>query len=106
MWNYRVIDFGTHKALHEVHYDDDGKPSCYTSEPITFVCEPDEDIASALEMALDDVRKYPALTPADFGVLDPIPDGVSLDGTLAILELGGAEIERSCGAHNLSVVRS
>ena len=67
-WNYRIIDFGTHKALHEVHYDVMGAPRAYTEEPATFVCEPEEgasDIIGALDMARNDcLRAY--LTPADF----------------------------------------
>lgn len=66
-WNYRIIDFGTHRALHEVHYDALGKPRAYTEEPATFVCDPDEKdgIIGALEMALADSKRE-WLTPADF----------------------------------------
>lgn len=60
-WNYRIIDFGDHKALHEVHYED-GRPVAYAENPATFVCDPDQDdIAPALEMALGDARKHPIL---------------------------------------------
>lgn len=67
-WNYRIIDFGTHKALHEVHYDEFGAPRAYTADPATFVCDPEEhasDIIAALDMARADCnRAY--LTPGDF----------------------------------------
>lgn len=64
-WNYRVIDHGNHKALHEVYYDDDGNPTGWTESPATFVCDPDEDaieIAKALSMALINALTKPVLT--------------------------------------------
>lgn len=66
-WNYRIIDFGTHKALHEVHYDAAGKPNGYTENPATFVCDPDQDdIGAALERALRGARERPVLPVGDF----------------------------------------
>jgi hypothetical protein len=66
-WNYRIIDFGTHKALHEVHYQG-GRPVAYGSEPADFVCDPDQDdIANALERALGDVKHLPALAVGEIG---------------------------------------
>jgi len=66
-WNYRIINFGTHKALHEVHYED-GKPVAYASEPATFVCDPDQDdIANALRMALQDAMTRGVLAVDDIG---------------------------------------
>jgi len=66
-WNYRIIDFGTHKALHEVHYKD-GQPVAFAEGPATFVCDPDQDdIASALEMALGDAKARPVIAVADIG---------------------------------------
>jgi hypothetical protein len=64
-WNYRVIrhDEG-HLALHEVYYDDDGKPNRVTTEPVTFVAESDDGITgliNSLELALNDARERPAL---------------------------------------------
>lgn len=38
-WNYRIIDFGTHFALHEAFYDDEGTPYAFTETPATFGCE-------------------------------------------------------------------
>lgn len=63
MWNYRIIDFGTHLALHEVHYADGGAPRAYTAEPASFVADPGEasDIAGALAMALADAKDRPVL---------------------------------------------
>lgn len=66
-WNYRIVDFGTHKALHEVHYED-AKPVSYSSNPATFACDPDQDdIASGLERAIQSVREYPILPVSEFG---------------------------------------
>jgi hypothetical protein len=63
-WNYRVIDFGTHKALHEVYYDEGGNPNGWTETPATFGCDADEDateIAGALAMAISDAIRRPIL---------------------------------------------
>ena len=40
-WNYRILDFGTHYALHEVHYDND-IPHSWTEEPCSFAWDIDE----------------------------------------------------------------
>lgn len=73
-WNYRIIDFGTHKALHEVYYDDDGSPNGWTEKPATFVCDEDETpstIISALAMATHDAERLQTLRPVD-GRLVPV----------------------------------
>jgi len=61
-WHYRIIDFGTHCALHEVYTLEDGKLS-WTALAITFVSDPgcESEIVQGLEMALDDARKRPVL---------------------------------------------
>lgn len=67
-WNYRIINFGSHIALHEVHYDDDGNPRAYTTNPASFVADLDEGvegIAAALDMARCDAN-LSWLTPSDF----------------------------------------
>jgi len=63
MSNYRIIDFGTHLALREVHYAKDGAPRAYAAEPASFVADPGEasDIAGALALALADARDRPVL---------------------------------------------
>jgi len=66
-WNYRILNHGTHYALHEVYYRD-GKPASYTAEPVAFVCDPEdgaEGVIASLTMALE-AGKRPVLTPADF----------------------------------------
>lgn len=63
-WNYRVIDHGTYRALHEVHYDEKCRPKSYTSNPTRFCTDADDDadgVAQLLEMALEDIRHYPPL---------------------------------------------
>ncbi len=40
-WNYRILDFGTHYALHEVYYDND-IPHSWTELPCTFTWDADE----------------------------------------------------------------
>lgn len=66
-WNYRIIQFAEHLALHEVHYRD-GVPFAYTEEPCTFVSDLDEydDIAGGLRMALRDATEKPVLMESDF----------------------------------------
>lgn len=64
-WNYRIIRHTEgHLALHEVYYDDNGKPDRVTAEPITFVAEYGEGtmgLIASLEMALTDARENPVL---------------------------------------------
>lgn len=40
-WNYRILDFGTHYALHGVYYDND-IPHSWTEEPCSFTWDIDE----------------------------------------------------------------
>jgi len=64
MWNYRIIDFGTHKALHEVYYDDAGNPDGWTENPAHFVCDDEEDwtsITNQLAMAAYSAARQPVL---------------------------------------------
>lgn len=67
-WNYRVLDHGTHLALHEVFYDEAGAVTSWTAEPIPFVVDPEEGVAglrAALAMALSDAENRPVLLAAD-----------------------------------------
>lgn len=61
-WNYRLIDFGTHVALHEVYYNADGEPTSWTENPASFV---GDDVVEALRMALWDVENRPVLITPD-----------------------------------------
>lgn len=72
-WNYRIIRHhhpeGDHLALHEVYYDDAGRPTQYTAAPIDFtgpVEDGPEGIAERLERALADTRRHPVLDATDF----------------------------------------
>jgi hypothetical protein len=70
-WNYRVLrhEDGT-LALHEVFYDEDGKPSMYTTEPISFAVDADEGLSAlteSLERALRDAKERPVLDASEIG---------------------------------------
>jgi len=68
IWNYRIIEFPTHRALHEVYYDGRGRPEGYTENPVSFTEEPDESgaIQGELELALKDIRELPVLEASVF----------------------------------------
>jgi len=66
-WNYRVVDHGTHFALHEVYYTD-GVPTSWTTEPVTFVCDPEDGatgVQESLAMAAKSAIEHPVLLAAD-----------------------------------------
>src|ERR1043166_4908759 len=62
-WNYRIMrnTKGKHVwlGIHEVYYDESGKPYLWTEEPIICVDEDEgvEGIKSTLEMMLNDVER-------------------------------------------------
>src|SRR3546814_15898931 len=60
-WNYRILDHGTHLDLHEVFYDDTGRPEGWAAEPLDVASETREELLQALEMALADARNRPVL---------------------------------------------
>lgn len=67
-WNYRVLDHGTHWAVHEVYYHDDGSVMAWEEEPATFSTDPQlgmADIVLSLERALSDARRRAVLRVAD-----------------------------------------
>ena len=69
-WNYRVIRGQSGDlALHEVYYDEAGKPNSYTERPACFGVEADEGIEAliaALETALKDAKLRPILELTEF----------------------------------------
>ena len=77
-WNYRIIVFGTYDALHEVYYDDEGRPTGYTASPATFLIDADEfkdepdALVKSLEMALRDALELPMLDARVFEM--PVED--------------------------------
>ena len=68
-WNYRAILHDNIDdpwvGLHEVYYDGDGKPTYWTDDAVEFLCDPDQNIANVLRMALADVEKFPLLKISD-----------------------------------------
>jgi hypothetical protein len=69
-WNYRSIQFPNGaKQLHEVHYDDQGTVTQWTSNPATFGAgdeeETVEDIALSLAHAIADTLRLPVLMATD-----------------------------------------
>jgi hypothetical protein len=68
-WNYRVLRYtdGT-LALHEVFYDDEGRPNGYTARPISFAVDADEGhdgLIQSMKMALGDAIERPILDVPD-----------------------------------------
>jgi hypothetical protein len=59
-WNYRVIEFQTgdetHRAIHEVYYDDAGKPNGYTANPASIWWYADEAVNVVLNRSLTNHR--------------------------------------------------
>ncbi len=74
MWNYRVIEFvdpkeGQWRAIHEVYYDDNGKPEGYTAIPAQLLAFHDSGESRDLRWILDRMREAldrPVLTERDF----------------------------------------
>lgn len=70
-WNYRIVrhhEPSEWYGLHEVYYDDDGKPTSMTADPVDFVCDGDEGsegLVRSLEMALADAKRRPVLDERD-----------------------------------------
>ena len=73
-WNYRVMQFNVHGesscAIHEVHYDDEGKPAAYTVNPAYVAWDADEGDPTGILLRMAEAIDKPTLTPADFGVTD------------------------------------
>ena len=73
-WNYRVIEFidpneGPWRSIHEVHYDEKGKPTSYTEEPARVVSFDDGGNERELSWVLDRMRDAlgkPVLRESDF----------------------------------------
>lgn len=73
-WNYRVIEFvdpndGPWTAIHEVYYDDAGKPNGYAEDPAQVVSFDDGGNVRELSWVLDRMRDAlgkPVLRESDF----------------------------------------
>lgn len=61
-WSYRIVKYhdGSGYGLHEVYYDDAGKPQAMTKDPIDFDIGPDSDDGGA-----DTIRKMLATAAKD-----------------------------------------
>jgi len=59
-WNYRIIHHPDgHYALHEVFYDNSGRPTAMTEEPVAFIADAEEGprgVVEALRIALADAQ--------------------------------------------------
>lgn len=69
-WNYRLIDHGENQgeryfAIHEVHYDDTGKPVSVSEDGARIGGETVDDIKDVLERMRGALEK-PALRYEDF----------------------------------------
>ena len=63
-WNYRIVRYRNRKAgygLHEVYYDDDGKPWAMTQEPASVAAMTPDEIRGDLMLMQADARKRPIL---------------------------------------------
>jgi hypothetical protein len=74
MWNYRVIEFidpeeGPWRAIHEVYYDAEGKPTSYAEGPTAVTTHDPDGNSAELGWVLDRMRdalKKPVLIERDF----------------------------------------
>lgn len=73
-WNYRVIEFVDEqgypwRAIHEVHYDDAGKPVSYTEDAASVISSDGAGINAPLAWVLEKMREAldkPVLVETDF----------------------------------------
>lgn len=69
-WNYRIIHYKEGGfGLHEVHYDERGRPANRTVRPVSFGCDEDEGaegVVKSLQRALGDAQKAPVLQEPEF----------------------------------------
>lgn len=64
-WNYRLVDYGSHMAVHEVYYDKEGKITGLTETPRTLTGDSVDDIEEDLKLILEQLRRHPPLSSAD-----------------------------------------
>ncbi len=72
-WNYRIVRYHNPTdgyGLHEVHYDDAGKPIAMTATGASFYADPEEGPAAIIKMlklALESAEDKPVLDePAEW----------------------------------------
>lgn len=72
-WNYRVVH---HKetihdeprewcAIHEVYYDEDGRPARMSKDPVTFLGDDADDLIRKLQLALWDAEHRDVFEPPE-----------------------------------------
>lgn len=91
-WNYRVIEFtdgdDTWQAIHEVYYDDAGKPSGYTEKEVGVSIstveggEPTGDDLAGVYMRMGEAFGKPVLKPENF------PRSFEPDPIMRAIDLG------------------
>ena len=64
-WDYRVVKKEDMYGIHEVYYDDDGKPYMCTENPITMDADSENDLEWMLENVAPAVN-HPWLNYTDF----------------------------------------
>ena len=66
-WNYRIIEYidGGY-GVHEVYYNEDGKPDGYTECAVTFGGEGLEEVVASLQLALKDITEKEVLKEGEF----------------------------------------
>lgn len=79
-WNYRIVEFETnacgyhqiYRQIHEVYYNDDGKPESYTQYPaqVSWEIEEGDETCDEILKQMALARVKPILTPADFMLTD------------------------------------
>ena len=73
-WNYRIIRHAEHFSLHEVYYDDEGKPHLYSEsggggiDLCVELHEGPDAIKGELMQILADIEKYPVIPVEDFSL--------------------------------------
>ena len=69
-WNYRIVRYkgeGECYGLHEVYYDDTGKPTGMSAQPCGFVSDSPDELYDLLFKARIEARKRPVLDePVDW----------------------------------------
>lgn len=76
-WNYRIVRYlDGSLGLHEVFYDEEGRPKAVTADAISFVADPEEGpdgIVQSLRMALADAERHRVLDWAELPGQDGNP---------------------------------
>jgi hypothetical protein len=66
--DHRVIDHGSWLGIHEVHYDQNGRPAAFTANAVAVIVdagEGPEAVRATLEQ-MHGALENPVLTPEDF----------------------------------------